>query len=65
MRIFDCGLFSLVPKRELGNEGMATDDGLSEFGYNTCQEVIFPLEKTYMAAWDAVPRRWQEVIAPS
>jgi hypothetical protein len=23
-----------------------------------------PLEKTYMAAWDAVPQRWREVIAP-
>jgi hypothetical protein len=23
-----------------------------------------PLETTYMAAWDAVPRRWQTVIAP-
>ncbi len=23
-----------------------------------------PLEKTYMAAWEAVPRRWQKVIAP-
>jgi len=23
-----------------------------------------PLEATYMAAWEAVPRRWQKVIAP-
>ncbi len=26
--------------------------------------VEVPLEVTYMAAWDAVPRRWQDVIAP-
>lgn len=24
-----------------------------------------PLESTYLAAWDTVPRRWQEVVAPS
>jgi hypothetical protein len=23
-----------------------------------------PLERTYMAAWDAVPKRWQDVVAP-
>jgi hypothetical protein len=24
-----------------------------------------PLETTYVAAWETVPRRWQEVVAPS
>lgn len=24
-----------------------------------------PLERTYMAAWEAVPRRWQKVVEPS
>jgi hypothetical protein len=26
--------------------------------------VNVPLESTYLAAWEAVPRRWQNVIAP-
>jgi hypothetical protein len=27
--------------------------------------ILIPLEKTYMAAWDTVPRRWQKVIDPA
>ena len=27
--------------------------------------VLVPLEKTYMAAWDGVPRRWRKVIDPT
>jgi hypothetical protein len=27
--------------------------------------VMVPLERTYMAAWDTMPARWQRVIAPS
>jgi hypothetical protein len=27
--------------------------------------VLVPLEKTYLAAWEAVPRRWREVLQPS
>ena len=27
--------------------------------------VLVPLEATYLAAWDAVPRRWREVLQPS
>jgi hypothetical protein len=27
--------------------------------------VLVPLEKTYMSAWEGVPRRWQKVIDPS
>ncbi len=26
---------------------------------------MFPLEATYRAAWETVPRRWQRVIAPT
>jgi hypothetical protein len=31
---------------------------------NADQHVLVPLESTYMAAWDAVPRRWQRVVDP-
>jgi hypothetical protein len=27
--------------------------------------VEVPLEATYLAAWDTVPRRWQDVVAPT
>ena len=30
-----------------------------------CMYIEVPLEATYLAAWDTLPRRWQDVVAPA